>query len=102
MSTALEVRAKTTPSELQSLERLALACAKSGYFKDASSYYLHHFPQWQLITAESEADIDATRLRRILFEAEDMVVSLEVMSGLVPLAVRRYLIRGLTAGAVKG
>ncbi len=68
-------------------KRIALV----GYDKDASSYYLHHFPQWQLIAAECEADIDATRLRRILFEAEDTAISLEVMSGLVPIAVRRYL-----------
>lgn len=62
-----------------------------GHVKDASSYYLHHFPQWQLIAAECEVGADATRLRRIFFEAEDLDVSLDVLSDLVPPAVQHYL-----------
>ncbi|TCS35637.1 bifunctional NMN adenylyltransferase/nudix hydrolase [Paucimonas lemoignei] len=61
-----------------------------GYFKDASSYYLNHFPQWELIAAEMEEDIDATAIRRILFEAEDIDVSMKVIEGLVPATVRQY------------
>ncbi len=62
-----------------------------GHFKDASSYYLNHFPQWQLIAAENERAIDATRIRRILFEAEDIEISLAVLAELLPTAVRQYL-----------
>lgn len=62
-----------------------------GYFKDASSYYLHHFPQWELITAGEASDIDTTRIRRIFLEAENMDVSLGVIADLVPAAVRQYL-----------
>ncbi|HAT32138.1 MAG TPA: cytidyltransferase [Janthinobacterium sp.] len=62
-----------------------------GHFKDPSSYYLNHFPQWRLLAAETELDIDATAIRRILFEAEDLDISLEVLAGLVPRAVRQYL-----------
>ena len=62
-----------------------------GHFKDATSAYLNRFPQWQLVTVQQACDIDATRLRRILFEAEDLSVSLQVVAGLVPLAVRQYL-----------
>lgn len=62
-----------------------------GFFKDASSYYLNHFPQWKLITAQSECDIDATTVRRILFETEDMDVALAAIAELAPPAVRHYL-----------
>lgn len=62
-----------------------------GHFKDASSYYLNHFPQWQLVAADNEGEIDASSIRRILFEAEDIDVSLSVIDALVPTAVRQYL-----------
>ncbi|MBC7501161.1 MAG: adenylyltransferase/cytidyltransferase family protein, partial [Herminiimonas sp.] len=62
-----------------------------GHLKDSSSYYLKHFPQWDLIEAENVHDLDSTRIRRILFEAEDISVSLDVIAGLVPVAVRQYL-----------
>jgi len=62
-----------------------------GSFKDASSYYLNHFPRWELVTCDNVPDIDATRIRRILFEAENIDVSLGVIDTLVPLPVRQYL-----------
>lgn len=62
-----------------------------GHFKDASSQYLNLFPQWQLISAVKTSDIDATRIRRVLFEAENIDVSLNVISELVPIAIRQYL-----------
>jgi bifunctional NMN adenylyltransferase/nudix hydrolase len=62
-----------------------------GHFKDASSYYLNHFPQWQMVAGEVSGEIDATDVRRIYFEAEDLDVSLKVLDQVVPLAVRQYL-----------
>ncbi|MBI3228738.1 MAG: bifunctional nicotinamide-nucleotide adenylyltransferase/Nudix hydroxylase [Burkholderiales bacterium] len=62
-----------------------------GYFKDASSYYLQHFPQWQFITAKSMMDVDATAIRQIFFEAENMDVSLSVLAEQVALPVRQFL-----------
>lgn len=62
-----------------------------GYFKDASSYYLDHFPHWQLIAVREGANIDATRIRRVLFEADNFEVSLSVISDQVPIAIRQYL-----------
>ena len=61
------------------------------YFKDASSYYLNHFPEWEQYPVKDGMDIDATRIRRILFEAENIDVSLSVVAELVPPAVRQYL-----------
>lgn len=62
-----------------------------GHFKDASSYYLNRFPQWQLVAAEQLLAIDATVIRSVLFEAEDMRVSLDVIAHYLPLSVRQYL-----------
>lgn len=62
-----------------------------GHEKDATSYYLNHFPQWQMVVAESAGPVDATNVRRIYFEAEDLDVSLGVLESTVPLAVRQFL-----------
>jgi len=40
-----------------------------GFFKDNSSYYLNHFPQWELKTLdEQENGLSSTDVRKILFE----------------------------------
>lgn len=62
-----------------------------GHFKDASSYYLNRFPEWRLIAVEHELDIDATVIRRVLFEAETLDISLSALESVVPPAIRRYL-----------
>ena len=62
-----------------------------GYFKDASSYYLNHFPQWQMLAVAARSAADATDVRRIYFETEDLEVSLSVLHDTVPPAVRQYL-----------
>jgi bifunctional NMN adenylyltransferase/nudix hydrolase len=61
------------------------------FFKDASSFYLNHFPHWHMVATQSSAEIDAAAIRRVLFEAEDIDVSLGVLDALVPRAVRQYL-----------
>ena len=77
--------------EVKRLALHATRVALVGHFKDASSHYLNLFPQWQLITVENESAIDSTRIRRILFEAENVDVSLSVLNELVPVAIRQYL-----------
>jgi bifunctional NMN adenylyltransferase/nudix hydrolase len=62
-----------------------------GHFKDVTSYYLNLFPQWQLVAADNLGDIDATSVRQIMFEAENMDVSMEVVAQQVPLSIRQYL-----------
>jgi bifunctional NMN adenylyltransferase/nudix hydrolase len=62
-----------------------------GHFKDASSYYLNHFPQWQMVKSDARSEIDATDVRRVYFEAEDLDVSLNVLDEVVPVAIRQYL-----------
>ncbi|RJG02601.1 bifunctional nicotinamide-nucleotide adenylyltransferase/Nudix hydroxylase [Noviherbaspirillum sedimenti] len=62
-----------------------------GHFKDDSSYYLSHFPQWQLIAAENAGGIDATAIRRILFEAGSAAKALAALESLVPPAVWQAL-----------
>ncbi|MET3134678.1 bifunctional NMN adenylyltransferase/nudix hydrolase [Oxalobacteraceae bacterium GrIS 1.11] len=68
-------------------KRIALV----GYLKDASSQYLNHFPQWREIFISDAAEIHATQIRHVLFEAEDVDVSLAVIEALIPVAVRQYL-----------
>ena len=62
-----------------------------GHFKDASSYYLNLFPQWAMLAAQAGNENDASDIRRIYFEAEDLDVSISVLDEAVPLAVRQYL-----------
>ena len=62
-----------------------------GYFKDASSYYLNLFPQWTMLATEAGNENDASDIRRIYFEAEDIDVSISVLDEAVPPAVRQYL-----------
>lgn len=62
-----------------------------GHFKDDSSYYLNHFPQWRLVAAENAGGIDATSLRRILYEAADGAQTLAAFDHLAPPAVREKL-----------
>ncbi len=62
-----------------------------GHFKDASSYYLNHFQQWTMQAAEAGNAHDASDIRRVYFEAEDMDVSMSVLEDAVPLAVRQYM-----------
>lgn len=62
-----------------------------GYFKDASSDYLNLFSNWQLTEAREAVAIDATRIRRIYFESENLDVSLAVLDGQTPLEIRQYM-----------
>ena len=62
-----------------------------GHFKDVSSQYLNLFPQWHLITCERTHNIDATLIRQLVFEAEDINVSLQVMHGMVHPTMQQYL-----------
>ncbi|KRD77102.1 bifunctional nicotinamide-nucleotide adenylyltransferase/Nudix hydroxylase [Lysobacter sp. Root983] len=43
-----------------------------GQDKDASSYYLREFPQWQLVDVQHTATLSATELRRYLYEANQL------------------------------
>jgi bifunctional NMN adenylyltransferase/nudix hydrolase len=61
-----------------------------GHFKDDSSYYLNHFPQWRLVEAPRVPVSDATALRRVLFEAEHTGAALGAIAGEVPRTVLQY------------
>ncbi|MDE2429535.1 MAG: adenylyltransferase/cytidyltransferase family protein, partial [Burkholderiales bacterium] len=45
----------TIQAKVQRSAPEAHSIALIGHFKDASSYYLHRFPQWKLITADKES-----------------------------------------------
>ncbi|MES2072122.1 MAG: bifunctional nicotinamide-nucleotide adenylyltransferase/Nudix hydroxylase [Pseudomonadota bacterium] len=69
----------------------AVSVALVGHFKDTTSQYLRHFPQWNLIEVGNLADIDATNIRQVLFEAENVDISLDVVASAMPEAIRHYL-----------
>lgn len=62
-----------------------------GHFKDASSYYLRRFPHWHLLETENHSNFDATAVRRVLFEAENIDISLSVLESMLSLETRQYL-----------
>jgi bifunctional NMN adenylyltransferase/nudix hydrolase len=54
-----------------------------GYKKDASSYYLDHFPQWQHLTVSQEIALDATALRQVFFETANAVTRAQQLAPFV-------------------
>lgn len=64
-----------------------------GHFKDASSYYLNRFQNWNLISCDRLSEIDATTLRRIFFgtEATSPESAFALMSEYMPESVVGYL-----------
>lgn len=57
-----------------------------GHTKDESSYYLKHFPQWDLVDVEYHEVIDATHIRQLLFEGKFAFIK-----GAVPEEVYKYI-----------
>lgn len=43
-----------------------------GHFKDASSYYLNEFPEWELVDLPSFGNIDATNIREKILAGEPL------------------------------
>ncbi len=78
---------KEVEKNVPGARRVALA----GYLKDSSSAYLGLFPQWREIFINDAAEIHATQIRDVLFEADDIDISLDVLAALIPPAVRHYL-----------
>lgn len=62
-----------------------------GFKKDASSYYLDHFPAWSWHTVQPEFDLDATSLRNVFFEGQDPDARLAVLAPYVSAPVLAYL-----------
>ncbi|OWQ82968.1 hypothetical protein CDN99_27545 [Roseateles aquatilis] len=62
-----------------------------GHQKDHTSYYLNNFPRWRQQLVDRLADVDATAMRRVFFEAEDPDAALAVMAPHVSEPVRAWL-----------
>lgn len=62
-----------------------------GLEKDASSYYLAHFPGWHQHRVPHEHAIDATALRKVYFEGGDPDAALAVLEPYVDTGVIDYL-----------
>lgn len=62
-----------------------------GHTKDASSFYLTWFPQWDRVEVPMHDDVHATSLRKIFFEASCADSAHSVMAKYIPEGVTRYL-----------
>jgi bifunctional NMN adenylyltransferase/nudix hydrolase len=89
---------KAVMTNVQGLFPDAKKIALVGFMKDASSYYLDLFPSWMLINTKNTLPMEATHIRSILFESEDMAVSMAILAELLPLQVRQYLKGWLVLG----
>lgn len=79
-------------------EKIALV----GFNKDASSYYLGLFPDWEYIAAPREHEVDATDLRRVMFEGEDEDATSALLAGLTHPKIHHYLRGWLRQSFVAG
>lgn len=62
----------------------AAEIALIGLDKDDSTYYLRSFPQWDFVSVKQIQEIDATSIRRIMFEASDSTAWVTKLSFYVP------------------
>lgn len=62
-----------------------------GFKKDATSYYLDHFPNWSYQAIEKTIDIDATALRIIYFSSDTSVVRFSLLKPYVSAQVLEHL-----------
>lgn len=59
--------------------------------RDIDTYYLDNFQEWSYLPVESDIKIDASELRSIYFEAEDVDVSLSAISDWILPPVKQFL-----------
>lgn len=59
--------------------------------RDIDTYYLENFKEWRYIPVESDTKIDASELRAVYFEAEDIDVSLSAISDWILPPVKQFL-----------
>lgn len=59
--------------------------------RDIDTYYLDDFKEWSYIPVESNTKIDASELRSVYFEAEDVDVSLSAIADWIQPPVKQYL-----------
>lgn len=58
---------------------------------DKNTYYLDNFAEWDYLGIDSQYKVDASQLRAIYFETEDIELALSAMADLVLPAVKKFL-----------
>jgi len=70
----------------------AARIALLGHFKDASSYYLNHFPTWHLESVSRANELDATTVRKVMFDqTRTLEARIEQLRGMVPAGALAFL-----------
>ncbi len=62
-----------------------------GHIKDATSGYLNRFPHWKRVNGKPLEGLDATALRKLYFESEDVGMALTILAPYVHPSTSRYL-----------
>lgn len=62
-----------------------------GHHKDASSYYLQKFPQWETVLVENFEGLNSTDIRQLMFAGGDETKNWFYLKSSVPSAVYNYL-----------
>lgn len=83
-ATAVHAKVK---AEVGDVRNIALI----GHVKDGTSGYLNRFPQWKRVDVKPLHGLDATALRKLYFESEDVDMALTILAPHVHPSTRRYL-----------
>lgn len=63
-----------------------------GHFKDASSYYLNHFPAWSLESVERANELDATAVRNVMFDQRrPLAARIAQLQGMMPAGALAFM-----------
>ena len=63
-----------------------------GHFKDASSYYLNHFPGWSLESVERANSLDATAVRNVMFDRRrPLAARIQHLEGMLPAGALSFM-----------
>lgn len=84
---------------VEAVQAAVAACAPGaekvaliGHFKDASSYYLNHFPAWRLESVERANSLDATAVRNVMFDTRrSLPARIAHLEGMVPAGALSFM-----------
>ncbi|KVP96732.1 hypothetical protein WJ97_12695 [Burkholderia ubonensis] len=75
----------------------AARVALIGHFKDASSYYLNHFPSWRLESVGRANELDATTVRNVMFDhTRTLEARLQTLQDMVPAGALTFIKQWMT------
>lgn len=83
--------AKAVNAKVKAVAGEARHIALIGHIKDATSGYLNRFPDWKRVGVKPLEGLDATALRKLYFESEDVGMALTILAPYVHPSTPKYL-----------